>query len=162
MMVAGVIVVIADLQQKTAGPKIELLQTVKKGGEERRGRRSFDHQQKWHGWRGGRGRPLPRQKRSLSKPRYSSGVSPKQNILTLLADHTKKRVASRQTFALHLFRGCISARDSSLSSPPSLATSFHVDFRRPPPKGPPHWQRSPSSSPLAHRQHHGRTDWGEP
>ena len=52
-MVAGVIVVIADLQQKTAGPKIELLQTVKKGGEERRGRRSFDHQQKWHGWRGG-------------------------------------------------------------------------------------------------------------
>ena len=37
MMVAGVIVVIADLQQKTAGPKIELLQTVKKGGEERRG-----------------------------------------------------------------------------------------------------------------------------
>ena len=37
MMVAGVIVVIADLQQKTAGPKIELLQTVKKGGEERSG-----------------------------------------------------------------------------------------------------------------------------
>ena len=35
-VVIVVIGVIADLQQKTAGPKIEL-QTVKKGGEERRG-----------------------------------------------------------------------------------------------------------------------------
>ena len=36
VVVVVVIVVIADLQQKTVGPKIEL-QTVKKGGEARRG-----------------------------------------------------------------------------------------------------------------------------
>ena len=78
MMVAGVIVVIADLQQKTAGPKIELLQTVKKGEEERRGRRSFDHQQKWHGWRGGRGRgrPQPRQKGLVRSREIRVGCHP--------------------------------------------------------------------------------------
>ena len=52
MMVAGVIVVIADLQQKTAGPKIELLQTVKKrGGVERKEVIRSSAEVEWMAWR---------------------------------------------------------------------------------------------------------------
>ena len=79
MMVAGVvIVVIADLQQKTAAPKIEL-QTVKKGGEERKEVIRSSAEVAWMAWRP----TTATTKRSSSKPRDSSGVSSKQNMLML-------------------------------------------------------------------------------
>ena len=73
---AAAAVIIADLQQKTASPKIEL-QTVKKGeggeGGGGGGRRSFDHQQKWR-------RLRQRQQKGLV--RHSKGKPSKQNIST--------------------------------------------------------------------------------
>ena len=74
IVAVAVVVIIADLQQKTASPKIEL-QTVKKGeggeGGGGGGRRSFDHQQKWR-------RLRQRQQKGLV--RHSNGRPSGQNI----------------------------------------------------------------------------------